>query len=139
MKKTAIMLVAFVLSAQVGMLSAGQKAGCACCGGGEMQCGMEQSRGKGPEGRLERMSKDLNLTAEQKEKISAIVKESGEKMKEAMQKARESGKAAREETDKQIKAVLTPEQAQKFEAMQVEREKKMEKKMGSGHHHGDAQ
>ncbi len=65
------------------------------------------------EWRLERLEKRLNLTAEQKPKVEAILKEQREKMR-----------AVHEETQEQLKQVLTPAQAEKFEAMRRERKER---------------
>ena len=63
------------------------------------------------EKRVERMTKTLDLNAEQKTKIEAIFKAQQEK-----------AKALHEETDASVKAVLTPEQATKFDVMQEKRQ-----------------
>lgn len=93
---------------------------------------------KGQEKRLDKMSQELNLTAEQKTKVSAIFKESTEKRKAEMQKIRELNKATREETDKKLQAVFTPDQLVKYEKMKAGRKAEMEKKMKDGQgRHGD--
>lgn len=135
MKRAVSMLIAIVFAAQVGgPLFAGEQAGCKCCGKDGAQCRMEQRQGKMQEKRLERLTKELNLTPEQKDKVAAILKENGDKAKAEMQKTRETVNAMLQDTNKQIEAVLTPEQTQKFEKMQAERKAKMEKKF---HHEGD--
>jgi Spy/CpxP family protein refolding chaperone len=63
------------------------------------------------EKRVERMTKTLDLNAEQKTKIEAIFKAQREKFK-----------ALQDETHASIKAVLTPEQATKFDAQQEKRQ-----------------
>ncbi|MDD5491582.1 MAG: hypothetical protein PHV60_02740 [bacterium] len=75
--------------------------------------------------RLERLSKELNLTAEQKEKVAGIFKESDAKIKAVMEKAKEDLNTIRDTGGKQIMAILTPEQARKFDEMNAERQKKM--------------
>lgn len=62
----------------------------------ELQKGAEH-KGKGPRGFFNKFAEDLNLTPEQKVKVREIHEES------------------RQETDAKIKAILTPEQLQKFE------------------------
>ena len=84
---------------------------------------------KKQEQRLEKMTKDLNLTPDQKEKVGAILKEQGEKNKADMQKCQDTMKANRDSLDQNIKSVLTPEQVTKFEKMQADRKAKMDKKM----------
>lgn len=77
--------------------------------------------------RLERMATDLNLTAEQKDKIAGIFKGNDVKIKAVMEKAKEELNAIRDTGEKQIKAILTPEQVKKFDEMKAERQKKMGK------------
>jgi Spy/CpxP family protein refolding chaperone len=131
MKKTAAMLLGCIIALQVcGFVYASDDKECKKC---EKKC-MGQNTEKMQAKHLDKLTKELNLTPEQKDKISAIMKESGEKKKAEMQKMRENAKAEMEAKDKSIDAVLTPEQAQKFENMQAERKAKMEKKMKKGHH-----
>lgn len=98
--------------------------------GGKKDIG--QSMEKMQEKHLDKMTKDLDLTPEQREKVSAIMKENNEARKAEMQKRMEAAKA-RESTDAKIKAVLTPDQIQKFDAMRAERKEKMGKKMKKMH------
>lgn len=83
--------------------------------------------------RCEKMMKGLNLTAEQKEKVAAVFKECGEKCRVEIEKIRET---MRQETDTKIKAILTPEQAQKYDAQVAERREKMEKRREHRQHKG---
>ncbi|MCC7230219.1 MAG: hypothetical protein IT203_07475 [Fimbriimonadaceae bacterium] len=83
-----------------------------------------QMRMRTPEERVERLSKALNLNADQKKKILAIYKASGDKGKalfEDKKMTQEQKRAAfdkmREENAKKIKAVLTKDQAKKFDEM----------------------
>jgi protein CpxP len=68
------------------------------------------AEGPGSEGhqkhRIERLTKDLNLTDEQKSKVETIFKEQHDKFK-----------ALREETHSKLGTVLTPEQIAKFEEL----------------------
>jgi periplasmic protein CpxP/Spy len=68
--------------------------------------------------RLAKMAEELKLTAEQKTKVEAVLKEQGEKMrgmKDATpEERRAKGKALREETTKKMKEILTPEQYEKW-------------------------
>jgi Spy/CpxP family protein refolding chaperone len=90
--------------------------------------GDDKNPAKWQEKRVEKMAKKLDLTKEQKEKVAAIFKESGDKIQAETQKMQEAKKAIREDESQKIKAVLTPDQAQKYEKMQAERKEKMEKK-----------
>ncbi len=78
----------------------------------------------GPKERLQKMAEHLGLTAEQKEKVGAILKEQMEQgrairedesltREQRREKMQAFGKATREK----IRAMLTPEQQAKFDAM----------------------
>lgn len=102
---------------------------------------------------VEHLDTQLSLTAEQKQKITALLqekqaeaqnkreevekqreqrKEEREKMKEQRKQQREERKkermAAQEEFRNQIASLLTPEQRAKFEQMKEERKNKMKEK-----------
>jgi periplasmic protein CpxP/Spy len=66
----------------------------------------------------ENLTKALSLNDEQKTKVEAILKGQQEKFK-----------ALREETHASIKAVLTPEQVTKFDAMQEKRQEMRKQRM----------
>ncbi len=72
------------------------------------------------EKRVERMTKTLDLNAEQKTKIEAIFKAQREKFK-----------ALQDETHASVKAVLTPEQATKFDAQQEKRQEMRKQRMAN--------
>ncbi len=68
------------------------------------------------------IAKQLDLTPEQKPKVEAIMKSTMEKRKElredtslTQEEKRDKGKALQEDTSKQLKAVLTPEQFTKWQ------------------------
>lgn len=95
-----------------------------------------EGKGKGPsaEERMKRMTEALSLTDEQKAKIEPILKEEGEKLRAIFQdqnaSREEKGKKmqeARKEISAKMKAVLTPEQAEKFEKLQSEMAAKRKK------------
>lgn len=90
---------------------------------------MEQTMEKRQAKHVEKMTKELNLTPEQKTKLEAILKENGDNMKAEMEKMKETHKTMQEAKDQKIKEILTPEQAQKFDKMKEENKAKMEKKM----------
>lgn len=84
---------------------------------------------------VERLQQELGLSAEQTRQVEAIYAESDARMRENMppreegvrpgrEQMQERMKNNREETDRKIKAVLTPEQAAKYTALQQEREKR---------------
>ena len=72
---------------------------------------------------LKGLNRHLNLTEEQQTQVQAIF----EAKKPRMEALREQMKALKEETDSEIKAILTPEQVKQFEAMQEKRKEKFEK------------
>jgi Spy/CpxP family protein refolding chaperone len=65
------------------------------------------------EHRLQKMTENLDLTADQQDKIRSIFGEQHSKMK-----------AIREETHRKILAVLTPEQEEKFKKLREEKKKR---------------
>ncbi len=93
---------------------------------------MEQKKEDWQAKRLDRTAKELNLTAEQKDKIAAIFKENAAKVKAVMDKAKKDMNSIRDTGDKKFKAVLTPEQAKKHDEMKAEMQKKMEAGKGKG-------
>jgi Spy/CpxP family protein refolding chaperone len=107
---------------------------CRCCGGyarggGRKADGprprMGEFRGERAEGMVERLAVALDLTEEQHEKIAGIVREHHEQFKdfdpstlsfEERQKTREAHQLL---LSNRIKEALTPEQAEKFDALRV--------------------
>lgn len=88
----------------------------------------EKAKGRpSPEERLKQLGEALKLTDEQKAKLAPILKEEGEKLRAIFQEAQGDREAAakkmqeaRKEIAAKVKAVLTPEQAEKFEKLQAE-------------------
>ncbi len=86
--------------------------------------------GKAPKGkrgmpsvqeRVDRMSKELNLTDEQKPKVEAVIKETDKKMMDlAPEDRRTKGREIRTEQDKKFKEILTHDQYTKWEKMRNE-------------------
>ena len=72
----------------------------------------------------DRMIKKLDLNAQQSEQIQAIFDSKSEQRKELRQQML----TLREQTNSEIKAILTPEQLDKFQQMQKNNQKKMGKK-----------
>ena len=74
--------------------------------------------------RIAKMAEELKLTDEQKTKVTALMKERAESMrgmKDATPEERkEKMKAGREEMQKKMKAILTPEQYTKWEKLRKE-------------------
>jgi Spy/CpxP family protein refolding chaperone len=89
-------------------------------------------RGPGPDPAkmLETMSERLDLTPDQEEKIKTIFEEQAEKMREMRDSGKQGNERSamfekmtkiREESDKKIAEVLTPEQLDEYKKMQEER------------------
>ena len=74
--------------------------------------------GRMAEERLKELDKTLSLTAEQKQKIKDIyAKEGGELKALSPEERRSKGREALKAVHDQVRAVLTPEQQTKFDAM----------------------
>lgn len=97
-----------------------------------------------PAARLQReidgLTTELGLTKDQVEKVTPIVTEAQKKQSEMFQKMRDSGTMDREkmreertklqaDTDKQLKAVLTPEQGVKLDAYRKKQAEERAKRM----------
>ena len=135
MKKSLLIALGCIVAMQVyGLVYAKDDKECSKCDKKMEQCTVKKDKKH-----LDKMAKELNLTADQKDKVAAIMKETGENRKTEMQKMRENAKAEMEATDKKIEAVLTPDQVQKFEKMKADRKEKMDKKMKKDHSHGEGE
>jgi Spy/CpxP family protein refolding chaperone len=67
---------------------------------------------------LERLSDDLNLSADQKAKVQPIVDQARPQIRAIHEEAMQKTKAIMDNTMTQIRPLLTPEQSQKLDAMQ---------------------
>jgi Spy/CpxP family protein refolding chaperone len=67
---------------------------------------------------LERLSDDLNLTADQKAKVQPIVDQARPQIRAIHEEAMQKAKAIMDNTMTQIRPLLTPEQQRKLDAMQ---------------------
>jgi Spy/CpxP family protein refolding chaperone len=83
--------------------------------------GPKHEHGPGPhhmmENPLEHLSKDLNLTDDQKTKVQPIIDQTKPQMAAIHKEAMEKMHALLESTGAQIRPLLTPEQQVKFDAM----------------------
>ena len=83
--------------------------------------GPKHEHGPGPhqmmENPLEHLSKDLNLTDEQKTKVQPIIDQAKPQIAAIHKEAMEKMHALLESATAQIRPLLTPEQQQKFDAM----------------------
>lgn len=109
-----------------------------------MAIGSGIAQQRDPAARLQReiegLTTALGLSADEVAKITPIVTEAQKKQIEAFSKMRESGEMDREkmreeitkmraETDKELKAVLTPEQGVKLDAYRVKQAEERAKRM----------
>lgn len=67
--------------------------------------------------RVERLDKELSLSAEQKQKLNELFVKDAQAVK--------GRSVQRKETETQVKAILTPVQVQKYEAVKAERKQVM--------------
>lgn len=79
------------------------------------------------ENRVAQMTKELDLTADQQKRITAIYTESESKRKTGERPTREQMRAEFEKIDKQVTAVLTTSQKKKYEEMKQARQNKKQK------------
>ena len=77
--------------------------------------------------RLEKLTKELNLTTDQQTKVGAILKEDEPQMQAVQDKMAADMKTIRDASDQKIEGVLTPDQVKKYEQMKAEHQKKMDK------------
>ncbi|OGX24586.1 MAG: hypothetical protein A2Y03_10210 [Omnitrophica WOR_2 bacterium GWF2_38_59] len=85
---------------------------------GYSQKGPKDKRyGGGP---LEMLSDRLSLNAEQKTKVSEILEKTRQEIDEVGKNVRNTIDEVREKSDKQIMDILTPQQQEKFKALQEE-------------------
>lgn len=69
----------------------------------------------------EQPEKELNLTDDQTQKVTALYTEFEKKMKEAGQGSREQMRTQREKLNQQVEALLTDEQKKVFQEKQAQR------------------
>ena len=70
------------------------------------------------EQRMDRMSKELKLTDEQKPKVKVVLEEQDKKMRDvAPEDRRTKGREIRDETNKKMKEILTADQYKQYEEM----------------------
>ena len=110
-----------------------------------MQKQREMERNQNPPGNpndnqnrmLDNLQKELQLTAEQRQKIDTILQQRRGLFRKDMQEIREKMRQVRDETDQQIQNVLTPEQKQKF--LEIRKEREQHQRMGApeGQRRGD--
>ncbi len=111
------------LSMLVGLflMTANAQAHCGKCGVGDAthEGAGEMTKGEGCPivgGKLEKLTKELSLTDEQKPQVEAILKEKMEKKQQIMDDKHKAMDALHADFETKLKGVLTEEQAQKWSA-----------------------
>ncbi len=111
----------------------------------EEQAGKPQVGEKIVERRLENLSKQLNLTDQQKEKVRPVLMHEVERIKEVRSngsltqgEARRRIAMVRRNTNQHILALLTPEQKTQWQEMRQDRRGSGEPEGGQGEHGGPA-
>lgn len=95
----------------------------------ERMFGMHREMPKGGPGMLfERLDRKLDLSAEQNEKIQAILEQNKEQIKQARDGFKTQLEQVKESCHAQILEILKPEQKEKFEQMTSRMEERREKK-----------
>jgi Spy/CpxP family protein refolding chaperone len=82
----------------------------------------EASKGRDKDKIFERMKSDLNLNEQQATQIRAILDQTGEEYKQLRAECKPRYDAVRQSARTKIRALLTPEQQQKFDAKVAERD-----------------
>ena len=92
---------------------------------------MEHNRPHGPIGRMDRMARDLDLTAAQRAAFDSILENRQKQLREVYAPLRPQwdsldkiGKVIRDSTHEQLRRILTPEQRVKFDRMHDEAQKR---------------
>jgi Spy/CpxP family protein refolding chaperone len=94
---------------------------------------VEHKREKFHEKRLQRLCQELELSKEQEEKVSQIMKKGWEKIRKEMKKMRKRTLSIKKENDRQIEKLLTPEQLEKFKELKEETKRRKEKRIKKGY------
>ena len=76
-----------------------------------------QRQGAGPAKIFERISEELNLTSEQKDKVKAILEETKQEVKQARDGFKTQVAQIKEKSNTQISEILDPEQREKFQKL----------------------
>ncbi len=94
---------------------------------------VEHKREKFHEKRLQRLCQELELSKEQEEKVSQIMKKGWEKIQEEMKKMKKRVLAIKKNSDRRIEKLLTPGQLEKFKELKEELKKRRKKRIKEGH------
>ena len=94
---------------------------------------VEHKKEKFHEKRLQRLCQELELSKEQEEKVSQIMKKGWEKIRKEMRKMKERVLAIKKDSDRRIERLLTPEQLEKFKELKEETKRRKEKRIKKGY------
>jgi Spy/CpxP family protein refolding chaperone len=83
---------------------------------GAERFGLTYSGRRGPGRTVERLTRELNLTSEQQQKLTAILEDSRARYQAIYEQYRPQMDQVRQDGRQKIRALLTPEQLPKFEA-----------------------
>ena len=126
----------------VAALAVGGLVACATLASAQDSTAPKGRRGPSPQQQVERMSTELNLTADQKTKVTSLLEDQAKKAREMRQDTslsqedrRDKMRSMREETDKKLKDILTPDQYQKWQKM---REDMRNRRGGNGEKKGES-
>jgi len=87
---------------------------------------MAHSDRNGPHDRFEKMRRDLNLTEDQTKSVSTILDETRNEYRSLRAELRPRFEEPRQKARTKIRALLTPEQQQKFDAMVAQQDAQRE-------------
>ncbi|HBU07933.1 MAG: hypothetical protein A2Y42_01130 [Omnitrophica WOR_2 bacterium GWB2_45_9] len=103
----------------------------------------EERKARKPQDIFKRVSEELNLNPEQKERVKQILDEARKKISLTGEKSREDLKAIRDESHTKIMEILTPQQQEKFKDIISQAQKNhlnlMKKLQKYGHRPGGPQ
>ncbi len=94
---------------------------------------VEHKREKFHQRCLQRLCQELELSKEQEEKVSQIMKKGWEKIRKEMKKMKEKVFAIKKGSDSQIEKLLTPEQLERFKELKEGLKKRREKRIKEGY------
>jgi len=123
MNKTIFMTVLFLMTAAGPAFS-----GCPMCGMGDAKKGHHAMKEEMAAEKVKKLTKQLDLNAEQAKQLEAIMQEKMDKKKAVHEEAEKKMDAIREDYQSKLKAVLTPEQLEKYSSMKDKKEDNLGKK-----------
>ncbi|HEX7721998.1 MAG TPA: hypothetical protein VF397_07560 [Pyrinomonadaceae bacterium] len=113
-----VLVVVFVLGSFTGAFTIGAVTG--------FYHAMGRSDRNAPHDRIEKMRRDLNLTEDQTKSVNAILDETRNEYRSLRAELRPRFEEPRQKARTKIRALLTPEQQQKFDAMVAQQDAQRE-------------